>query len=269
MEAASCWPRQLDKGQSYLLSAPLAARSQSTSNKANPYPCSFQGQRPVIGLDNIVQTGGDDSWGTCPQKTEYKSSQCRLSRGGVAFAPCLPLCSPAFSSLHASHASRIQSFSASNLTAITSGALDRAPPANVDDIKLSTTYADVDIVFTSEASTSGRDESPGSDGTRWLQEHPELLQCAKEDEKLRVAVLLSGGVDSSVALRLLKAAGHHCTAFYLKIWFQVCWVFGFTFVGLPRKLIFQAVDLECTSEGEKSTMALRLINATWHHSLSN
>ncbi|KZV34001.1 mitochondrial tRNA-specific 2-thiouridylase 1-like [Dorcoceras hygrometricum] len=37
---------------------------------------------------------------------------------------------------------------------------------------------------------------------------------------LNVAVLLSGGVDSSVALRLLHAAGHSCTAFYLKIWFQ-------------------------------------------------
>lgn len=35
-----------------------------------------------------------------------------------------------------------------------------------------------------------------------------------------MAVLLSGGVDSSVALRLLHAAGHSCTAFYLKIWFQ-------------------------------------------------
>ncbi|KAL0715408.1 hypothetical protein Bca4012_064730 [Brassica carinata] len=42
-------------------------------------------------------------------------------------------------------------------------------------------------------------------------------------QPLRVAVLLSGGVDSSVALRLLHAAGHSCTAFYLKIWFQrVC-----------------------------------------------
>ncbi|KAJ8547484.1 hypothetical protein K7X08_011070 [Anisodus acutangulus] len=37
---------------------------------------------------------------------------------------------------------------------------------------------------------------------------------------LKVAVLVSGGVDSSVALRLLHAAGHSCTAFYLKIWFQ-------------------------------------------------
>ncbi|KAL9408801.1 hypothetical protein AB3S75_047230 [Citrus x aurantiifolia] len=37
---------------------------------------------------------------------------------------------------------------------------------------------------------------------------------------LKVAVLLSGGVDGSVALRLLHAAGHSCIAFYLKIWFQ-------------------------------------------------
>ena len=33
-------------------------------------------------------------------------------------------------------------------------------------------------------------------------------------------MLLSGGVDSSLALHLLKAAGHKVTAFYLKIWFQ-------------------------------------------------
>ena len=38
--------------------------------------------------------------------------------------------------------------------------------------------------------------------------------------KLKVAVLLSGGVDSSVALTLLQAAGHDCVAFYLQIWFQ-------------------------------------------------
>ncbi|OIW05731.1 hypothetical protein TanjilG_23517 [Lupinus angustifolius] len=40
------------------------------------------------------------------------------------------------------------------------------------------------------------------------------------NHNLRLAVLISGGVDSSVALRLLHAAGHSCTAFYLKIWFQ-------------------------------------------------
>jgi len=34
-----------------------------------------------------------------------------------------------------------------------------------------------------------------------------------------VAVLVSGGVDSSLALRLLVAAGHRVAAFYLQIWF--------------------------------------------------
>ena len=35
---------------------------------------------------------------------------------------------------------------------------------------------------------------------------------------MKIAVLVSGGVDSSVALRLLKDEGHDITAFYLKIW---------------------------------------------------
>jgi tRNA-specific 2-thiouridylase len=37
---------------------------------------------------------------------------------------------------------------------------------------------------------------------------------------VKIAVLLSGGVDSSVALRLLKDERHDITAFYLKIWLQ-------------------------------------------------
>ncbi len=36
----------------------------------------------------------------------------------------------------------------------------------------------------------------------------------------KIAVLTSGGVDSSVALALLKAEGHDLTAFYLKIWLE-------------------------------------------------
>jgi len=36
----------------------------------------------------------------------------------------------------------------------------------------------------------------------------------------RVAVLVSGGVDSSVALKLLQQEGHELTAFYLKIWLE-------------------------------------------------
>lgn len=37
---------------------------------------------------------------------------------------------------------------------------------------------------------------------------------------MKTAVLLSGGVDSSVALKLLKDQGHDLTAFYLKIWLE-------------------------------------------------
>lgn len=37
---------------------------------------------------------------------------------------------------------------------------------------------------------------------------------------MKIAVLLSGGVDSSVALRLLQEEGHEVTAFYLKIWLE-------------------------------------------------
>ncbi len=37
---------------------------------------------------------------------------------------------------------------------------------------------------------------------------------------MNIAVLVSGGVDSSVALRLLQEQGHQVTAFYLKIWLE-------------------------------------------------
>ena len=37
---------------------------------------------------------------------------------------------------------------------------------------------------------------------------------------MKIALLLSGGVDSSVALTLLKEQGHDVTAFYLKIWLE-------------------------------------------------
>jgi tRNA-5-taurinomethyluridine 2-sulfurtransferase len=37
---------------------------------------------------------------------------------------------------------------------------------------------------------------------------------------MNIALLLSGGVDSSVALALLKRQGHTVTAFYLKIWLE-------------------------------------------------
>lgn len=37
---------------------------------------------------------------------------------------------------------------------------------------------------------------------------------------MKIAVLVSGGVDSSVALKLLKEQGNELTAFYLKIWLE-------------------------------------------------
>lgn len=37
---------------------------------------------------------------------------------------------------------------------------------------------------------------------------------------MKIAVLVSGGVDSSVALKLLKDQGHELTAYYLKIWLE-------------------------------------------------
>ena len=37
---------------------------------------------------------------------------------------------------------------------------------------------------------------------------------------MRIAMLISGGVDSSVALRLLQEAGHDVSAFYMKIWLE-------------------------------------------------
>ncbi|GIL93222.1 hypothetical protein Vretimale_8143 [Volvox reticuliferus] len=50
--------------------------------------------------------------------------------------------------------------------------------------------------------------------------HDFLMAGCESGKRLNVAVLLSGGVDSSMALRLLRAAGHTCRAFYLQIWFQ-------------------------------------------------
>jgi tRNA-specific 2-thiouridylase len=45
-------------------------------------------------------------------------------------------------------------------------------------------------------------------------------QHTKILEKMKVAVLVSGGVDSSVALQLLKDQGYDVVAFYLKIWLE-------------------------------------------------
>lgn len=56
---------------------------------------------------------------------------------------------------------------------------------------------------------------------RALWADPATLAAAEPAPRpLRVALLLSGGVDSAVALHLLQAAGHDVTCFYLRIWFE-------------------------------------------------
>ncbi len=47
-----------------------------------------------------------------------------------------------------------------------------------------------------------------------------LITNKKGTSTMKVAVLVSGGVDSSVALKLLHALGHDLVAFYLKIWLE-------------------------------------------------
>jgi hypothetical protein len=54
----------------------------------------------------------------------------------------------------------------------------------------------------------------------WCQDPFLISGCEPGAAPLRVAVLVSGGVDSSLALQLVTAAGHKATAFYLQIWFQ-------------------------------------------------
>jgi len=70
---------------------------------------------------------------------------------------------------------------------------------------------------------------------------------------MKVAVLLSGGVDSSVALRLLKDEGHDVTAFYLKIWLQD----EFSFLGdCPWEEDLEFARAVC----EQANVPLEIIN---------
>lgn len=46
------------------------------------------------------------------------------------------------------------------------------------------------------------------------------IDLSQLDYPMKIAVLVSGGVDSSVALRLLQQQGHEVRAFYLKIWLE-------------------------------------------------
>jgi tRNA-specific 2-thiouridylase len=77
---------------------------------------------------------------------------------------------------------------------------------------------------------------------------------------MKIAVLLSGGVDSSVALRLLKKQGHDITAFYLKIWLQD----EFSFLGdCPWEEDLKFVREVC-SQADVPLEVLPLQNEYWN-----
>lgn len=59
--------------------------------------------------------------------------------------------------------------------------------------------------------------APGDKEMENQQNIPPWISSSSKDE---VAVLLSGGVDSSVALKLLQLEGYKVRAFYLKIWLE-------------------------------------------------
>jgi tRNA-5-taurinomethyluridine 2-sulfurtransferase len=76
---------------------------------------------------------------------------------------------------------------------------------------------------------------------------------------MKIAVLTSGGVDSSVALRLLKDQGHDVTAFYLKIWLQD----EFSFLGeCPWEEDLKFVKKVC-SQNNIPVEVLSLQNEYW------
>ncbi len=76
---------------------------------------------------------------------------------------------------------------------------------------------------------------------------------------MKIAVLLSGGVDSSVALRLLKDEGHDITAYYLKIWLQD----EFSFLGeCPWEEDLEFVKAVC-NQARVPLEVLSLQNEYW------
>jgi len=78
------------------------------------------------------------------------------------------------------------------------------------------------------SSTSSSDSSSSEDGNAagtlaqnvWSGASPSTLTAAGSSPSEEVAVLLSGGVDSSVALRLAMEQGYKPRCFYLKIWLE-------------------------------------------------
>ncbi|KAL2940946.1 tRNA-specific 2-thiouridylase MnmA [Bienertia sinuspersici] len=94
-----------------------------------------------------------------------------------------------------------------------------SPKPSLSNLKPSLTPKFRNLISNSSISSSISPISYPNSQTLDFDVEP-YLSCSMPGKRLKVAVLVSGGVDSSVALRLLHAAGHSCTAFYLKIWFQ-------------------------------------------------
>jgi len=93
-----------------------------------------------------------------------------------------------------------------------------SPSSSTSSSTSSTSPDNVDDDFTALAlALEGRD--------LWLRDRGRVLSGCEPVEvtgqkKLKIALLMSGGVDSSVALHLLTEAGHDVWPFYLKIWFE-------------------------------------------------
>ena len=90
---------------------------------------------------------------------------------------------------------------------------------------------------------------------------PTLLRESEPQHPRRLAVLLSGGVDSSVALALALAAGHKVEAFYLQIWFQED--FRNTWSACPWEAELRECEAVCASLGQVPLHVVRLTDDYW------
>jgi tRNA-5-taurinomethyluridine 2-sulfurtransferase len=85
--------------------------------------------------------------------------------------------------------------------------------------------------------------------------------------RLRVALLLSGGVDSAVAAALLTAAGHDVTPFYLKIWFEED--FRNTWAACPWEADLASCTAVCQALGLPPPTVVPLTGAYWDRVVSD
>jgi tRNA-5-taurinomethyluridine 2-sulfurtransferase len=86
------------------------------------------------------------------------------------------------------------------------------------------TSRDIAPLYVETVNTQNGPNTLGNDSNKRYPEYISVSSQPREfsvgKKKATVALLLSGGVDSSVALRLLLQQGYDVTAFYLKIWLE-------------------------------------------------